>query len=186
MQDINKDTPEANNLHNNNPIPLHIPMITDLRKPINIITNTSIQINNTNKDPMCSPECCAGCEVQFQTLILQKNCIINICKCQIIEITSEMINKTDDINIDIKEDKILLLLMNNKETLSNITEEFPYCYYFIILFFFIMYEIYIAYKITKKDICYNNELTFNKVKEKRIKDYMDLLYNDEELIECLI
>ena len=188
--DINKDNQNQDNLQINL-IPI-IPMITDLNNSINIITNTSIQINNTNRDPMCTPECCAGCEVQFQILILQKNCIINICKCQIIEINSEIEGETnetsglkDDIK-DIKEDKTFFLLMNNKKKLSNLGDEESYSYYFIILFLFVIYEVYIVYKITKKDFEVNNELILNKDKEKKIKDYMDLLYDDEDLIECLI
>ena len=184
VQDINRDNKNPNIIENN-PIPIHIPMITDLNKPLNIITNTSIKINNTNKDPMCTPECLAGCEVQFQKLVLQKNCIINICKCQIIEINSEIVNETF-VNNNIKEEKILMSIFNNNDKFKNISDEFPYTYYFFILFFFVIYEIYIVYKLSNKGFVFNNEFVINKDKEKRIKDYLDLLYEDEELIECLI
>ena len=33
---------------------------------------------------------------------------------------------------------------------------------------------------------FNDNNTFQNDKESRIRDYMDLLYDDEELIECLI
>ena len=184
IQDMPKD--DSPNTIKNNPIPIHIPMITDLNNPINIITNTSIKINNTNRNPMCTPECLTGCEVQFQKLILQKNCITNICKCHIIKINSEIINETNGINTDIKEEKIILSLMNNNNKLDDIVEEFPYTYYLFILFLFVIYEIYTIYKLTNKGILFNKEFTLNEDKDERIKDYIDVLYDDKELIECLI
>ena len=108
VQDIYKNDNISNHNTNNRPIPIHIPIILpDINNQIKIITNTSIKINNTNKDPMCTPECCAGCEVQFQELTLQKNCITNICKCQIIEINRQKINET---NKELKQEKLISLM----------------------------------------------------------------------------
>ena len=188
IQDFNKNNiikSDPKNIQNNQN-PLHIPIIIPrLNKPMHIITNTSIKINMTNKDPMCTPECIAGCEVQFQKVIMEKNCIINVCKCQIIEINSEKINMTNG-NTKIKEEKISLSLMDNKIKMNSIEDNFPYTFYFFILLIFVIYEIYIIYRLNYKGFVLNNEEVPKKNKEDRIKDYMDLLYDDEELIECLI
>lgn len=183
VQDINENENISNHI-NNIPIPIRIPIIIpDINNQIKIITNTSIKINNTKKDPMCTPECCAGCEVQFQKLALQKNCITNICKCQIIEINKEKINETIK---NIKEDK-LISLMKYEDGFNNREENnFSYSYYLFIIIIFVIYEIYVIYKMNDKGNLFINKNSLKKDKEKRIKDYMDLLYGDEELIECLI
>ena len=188
IQDINNN----NNLNvdpkiiQNNQNPLHIPIIIpNLNNQLHIITNNSIKINMTKKDPMCTPECITGCEVQFQKILMEKNCIINVCKCQIIEINSEKINITNG-NTTIKEEKISLSLMDYKNKMVSIEDNFPYTFYFFILLIFVIYEIYILYKLNNKEFALNNEDKLKKDKENRIKDYMDLLYDDEELIECLI
>ena len=177
VQDINKFDNKSN--PNNNPNPIIFPIIIPDNNKVKIITNTSIKINTTKMDPMCTLECCAGCRVQFQKLAAQKICITNICKCQIIEINTEKINATNGINNNIKEEKTLLFL-NNLET------NFSYFYYSFVIFLFIIYEICILYIINYKGKEFNNNNTFQKDKESRIRDYMDLLYDDEELIECLI
>ena len=187
IQDINKNNiNSAPKMIENNQNPLHIPIIIpQLNSQMNIITNTSIKINMTNKDPMCTTECIAGCEVQFQKVLMQKNCIINVCKCQIIEINSEKINITNGDN-KIEEEKIVLSLMDYKNKMISIEDTFPYIFYFYILLIFVIYEIYILYKLNYKEFAFNNEDILKKDKENRIKDYMDLLYDDEDLIECLI
>ena len=187
IQDINKNNINIDPTKiQNNQNPLYIPIIIPhLNNPIHIITNTSIKINMTNKDPMCTTECIAGCEVQFQKVLMQKNCITNICKCQIIEINSEKINITNG-NNKIKEEKIDLSLMDYKNKMNSIEDSFPHTFYLFILLVFAIYEIFILYKLIYKGFVLNNEDIIKKDKEKRIKDYMDLLYDDEELIECLI
>lgn len=141
-------------------------------------------------DPMCTVECCMGCRVQFQKLILQKNCITNICKCQIIE--NENINVTmEEINnSNITEDKTFLMLMDNKNKFNNtenIEGSISYIYYFLVILIFIIYEIYILKRLSYKGRLFNcNDDSYKKDKENRLKDYMDLIYEDEELIECLI
>ena len=162
------------------------------------VTNTSIKINTTNIDPMCTKECCMGCQVQFTNLASQKNCIINICKCKIIEINyEENNNNTNSItnNKKIKEDMgfMLLNIMNINDI--NITDmngnNYEYYYYWLLIFFFIVYESYIFYNINSKNnkfniIIDNNNLVAEKDKATRINDYMELLNDDEELIESLI
>ena len=162
------------------------------------VTNTSIKINTTNIDPMCTKECCMGCQVQFTNLASQKNCIINICKCKIIEINYEENNNNTNSNTNnkkIKEDMgfMLLNIMNINDI--NITDmngnNYEYYYYWLLIFFFIVYESYIFYNINSKNnkfniIIDNNNLVVEKDKATRINDYMELLNDDEELIESLI
>ena len=183
----NIETPE---LINSNPIPIISPEGVE---KIKIITNTSIKINTTKMDKMCTPECCMGCRVQFKMLNLQKNCITTICKCQIIE---ENQKETIEIDNKIKDDKTNLLLMsNNKNDKIKFSEiennNFPLLYYSTILFIFLIYEIYILYGFKNKE----NEFGFyndidkdimKKEKEKRLNKYLDLVNDDEELTEFLI
>ena len=192
VQDINNnDNPKHKANINLNPIPIHIPIISDGNNKVKIITNTSIKINTTKMDPMCTPECCMGCRVQFQKLIMQKNCITNVCKCQIIEINSEKINENIEINDDIKVEKIIFLLNNKKDKkidMENIENDSSHSYYLIILFIFVIYELSIIYKFIskRKENDDDNTKSFKREKEKRLKDYIDLVNDDEELIECLI
>ena len=168
-----------------------------LNNPKELITNTEIKINTTNMDPMCTKECCMGCQVQFNKLISQKNCIINICKCQIISINNIKINNTNTSNNLLEKEKVIILIgsMNNNIENENLIldEDSSYFYYWFLVFVFICYESYIIYNLNIKDNKFigrkNNDNEYSiieKNKEKRINDYMELLYGDEELIECLI
>ena len=169
-----------------------------LNNPKELITNTEIKINTTNMDPMCTKECCMGCQVQFNKLISQKNCIINICKCQIISINNIQINNpnTNTTNNLFEKEKAIILLgsMNNimDNDKLNYENNSPYFFYWFLTLVFICYESYIIYNLNIKDNKFiisnnnNGNLVMEKNKEKRINDYMELLYGDEELIECLI
>ena len=187
------------NIDNNNNInsPIYIPNAQQEE----VITNTSIKINTTNKDPMCTRECCMGCQIQFNKLISQKNCIINICKCQIIEITQKEIdiikdklNSTKDKEIKKENSFIILNFMHNNLNISDMNEKnSSYFYYCFILLIFLFYESYILFNLNQKDNKFimikdknNNNLVFEKDKEKRINEYMEILYGEEELIENLI
>ena len=190
VQNTDNDNIETPESINSNPIPIISPEGVE---KIKIITNTSIKINTTKMDKMCTPECCMGCRVQFKKLNLQKNCITTICKCQIIE---ENLNETIEIDNKVKNDKTNLLLMsNNKNDKIKISEiednNFPLLYYSTILFIFLIYEIFILYELKNKE----NEFGFDsdadknslkKEKEKRLNKYLDLVNDDEELTEFLI
>ena len=191
---INQNIDSKNTINS----PLYIP---NTQKEEEVITNTSIKINNTNKDPMCTMECCMGCQIQFNKLTSQKNCIINICKCQIIEATQEEINieknKTNSNNDKgIKQDNtfMVLNLMNNNININDLNEKGNHFYYCFILLIFLFYESYIIFNLNQKDNKFNmikemnniNNLELDKNKEKRINEYMEILYDDEELIENLI
>ena len=185
------------NIDNKNTInfPLYIP---NTQKEEEVITNTSIKINNTNKDPMCTMECCMGCQIQFNKLTSQKNCIINICKCQIIEATQEEIdnlkNKTNSNNDKgIKQENTFMVLNLINNNINDINEKGNHFYYCFILLIFLFYESYIIFNFNQKNNKFNmikekndNNLELDKNKEKRINEYMEILYDDEELIENLI
>ena len=50
-----------------------------------IMTNGTIIVNTTDMKRQCNLECYTGCRVLFPEFIEQKYCIINVCKCRIIE-----------------------------------------------------------------------------------------------------
>ena len=54
------------------------------QKSIIVSNNYSFQINTTNMDEKCSPECYLNCQTQFIDVIKEKYCIINVCKCDIV------------------------------------------------------------------------------------------------------
>ena len=196
IQEIDANYIDQNLVNNKNPIniPLFLPNNQNIDE---VITNITIKINMTNRDPMCTKECCTGCQIQFLKLISQKNCIINICKCQIIEISHEEINfirNKTNVNNDkeIIEDNIFMFLnLGNKDININDINKTNFYYWFILLVF-ISFESYILYNLYMKKNIFNtpkenyNNLVIENDKEKRINDYMELLYGDEELIESLI
>ena len=169
-----------------NPIPLNIPIILPDKNNDNnvkIITNTSFKINMTNNDPMCTTECCTGCQVQFQKVIMQKNCIINICKCKLIEFN----NETSKENIQ-NEKADFPLIENNYKLDNSQIFSIPFSsFYFFILFIFLIYEAFIIYGLYHKEISFqmSNE-TLENEKNKKLREYLDLSSDDEELIEFLI
>jgi len=193
IHEIDKNNYLNKNIINKTPFNIPILLPNGAKENV-IITNTSIKINMTKKDPMCTKECCMGCQVQFPKLISQKNCIINICKCQIISINNlEIKNNTNTTNNEIKDINTIILLgsMNNNIN-NNLNEKnSSYFYYYFLLIVFISYESYILYNLNLKNSKFigknnNTNLEIEKNKEKRINNYMELLYGDDELIECLI
>ena len=52
--------------------------------PVTVSSNHTIQINTTNMDPLCTPECYLNCQAHFLDITEQKYCIINVCKCEVI------------------------------------------------------------------------------------------------------
>ena len=156
----------------------------------------SIKINTTNMDPMCTTECCMGCQIQFDKFLSQKNCIINICKCHIIEIKHEEMNNQKNNPIDkeqIKESGFMLFnMVNNDLNINDINDINDTNYYFLLLLVvLVLYESYILYNLNLKNNKFNvsvntSDLAIEKDKENRINDYMELFYDDEELIENLI
>ena len=200
IQDLDKNNNINQNIINKNPFSIPIILPNNQNNNNIVITDTLIKINTTNKNPMCTKECCMGCEVQFPKLISQKNCIINICKCQIISIShikndtnTGLNHKINEVNTEI-DDIILIGSMNNNNiNLNNNENNYSYLYYWFIMCIFVFYEGYILYNFNIKnnkfivEINNNNQNTLKEKNNKqKINDYMELLYGEEELIECLI
>ena len=51
---------------------------------ISVTSNYTFHINTTNMNKKCTPECYINCQVQFEDIIEEKYCIINVCKCDIV------------------------------------------------------------------------------------------------------
>ena len=200
IQDLDKNNNINLNIINKNPFSIPIILPNNQNNNNIVITDTLIKINTTNKNPMCTKECCMGCKVQFPKLISQKNCIINICKCQIISIShikndtnTGLNHKINEVNTEI-DDIILIGSMNNNNiNLNNNENNYSYLYYWFIMCIFVFYEGYILYNFNIKnnkfivEINNNNQNTLKEKNNKqKINDYMELLYGEEELIECLI
>lgn len=83
-------------------------------------TNFTICINiTTNNNENCIPECYLNCQVHFQDKIEQKFCLLNVCKCEIIE---EIIQTDDTIkNKTNKNETIIITINNNSSTSSSKT-----------------------------------------------------------------
>ena len=65
-----------NHKNNNNDVTSYV---------ISVTSNHTFHINTTNMNKKCTPECYINCQVQFLDLIQEKFCIINVCKCDIID-----------------------------------------------------------------------------------------------------
>lgn len=68
----------------NNYLPLH--RLYEIQTPdsLTVSSNHTFAINTTNMNLECTPECYLNCQVQFPDMIMEKYCIINVCKCEII------------------------------------------------------------------------------------------------------
>ena len=55
-----------------------------LSNTISVTSNYTFHINTTNMNKKCTPECYINCQVQFEDIIEEKYCIINVCKCDIV------------------------------------------------------------------------------------------------------
>ena len=174
-----------------------------------IMTNGSITVNTTNMDPQCNLECYTGCRVLFPEFVEQKYCIINVCKCQIIEkevtlpenvknnsanaqrINSEMhkYSTTAFINLENKYKNTLNINDNlkNKESTN-----FYWIFYLLIFAFSFGYEYYILNYISEKNdfsiVNWINEKKDIQFKKYRFnnEDEFDNTINNDELRKCLL
>ena len=170
-----------------------------------IMTNGTIIVNTTNINPKCNLECYTGCRVLFPEYIEQKYCIINICKCQIIEkeiniegninnnITQSPSNQI--MNSEIHKYSTTAFVKHNylSDLFKNEKNNFYWIFYLLIFVVSFGYEFFIYHYISEK-----NEFSFvnwfvekndNKFKKYRIvnEDECDNNYNnDDELRRCLI
>ena len=171
-----------------------------------IMTNGTITVNTTNMDPQCNVECYTGCRILFPEFIEQKYCIINVCKCRIIEKEVKLPENNNNYTNNSKAMDVMTseihkysttafigIDKNNKnlnEYLKNETNNFYWIFYFIIFFASFGYEYLIYNYISEK-----NEFSFvdwfNKKNDSQFKKYrinnenLDEEYNNE-LRRCLI
>jgi len=126
------------------------------QKPIIVSNNYSFQINTTNMDEKCSPECYLNCQTQFIDVIKEKYCIINVCNCQIINENKNIIQNNLNFFVEID---------NNKN--NNIENKiYNNNWVFSLILIFIIYEFFTLNfiinnnknKNNKKYINFNNNL----------------------------
>jgi hypothetical protein len=58
------------------------------------INNHTYWINSTDSNPECKPECYLNCQVHFPDPTEQKFCLINVCKCVLIENTNVILTNS--------------------------------------------------------------------------------------------
>ena len=176
----------------------------------NIMTNGTITVNTTNMDPQCNLECYTGCRVLFPEFIEQKYCIINVCKCEIIE---KDIVLPDNININNYTNNSQSVQIMNSEIHKysttafvkldkdkiNLCENFKnekYRFYWIFYVFIFLvsfgYEYYIYNYISKKNefsfadwVSEKSDTQFKKYKIINENEYEDN-NNKDELRVCLL
>ena len=136
----------------------------------NMMTNGSIIVNTTNMFPQCNLECYTGCRVLFPEYIEQKYCIINVCKCKIIEKDfnlpennyNNFTNNSDTTQIFSSEihkysTTAFIGLKNNKKKLNLVNEfkntnnNYYWIFYLIIFSISFGYEYYIWNYISQKN-----------------------------------
>ena len=129
-------------------------------KPIIVSNNYSFQINTTNMNEKCTPECYLNCQTHFIDVIQEKYCIINVCNCEIINENKNILQN----NL-----KFLIEIDNNNNNKNNNNNEIKYYnnnWIFSLILIFIIYEYFTLSFIinnnnnnnNKKYINFNNNL----------------------------
>ena len=171
-----------------------------------IMTNGTITVNTTNMDPQCNVECYTGCRILFPEFIEQKYCIINVCKCRIIEKEVKLPENNNNYTNNSKAMDVMTseihkysttafigIDKNNKnlnEYFKNETNNFYWIFYFIIFFASFGYE-YLIYNYISEKSEFSFVDWFNKKNDSQFKKYrinnenLDEEYNNE-LRRCLI
>ena len=184
--------------------------ITNQQNSISIImTNGTITVNTTNMDPQCNIECYTGCRILFPEFIEQKYCIINVCKCQIIEkevqLPENINNYTNNSNsIDVMSSEIhkysttAFIGIDKNNINENLYEKFKndknnYYWLFYLLIFFVSfgYEYFICNYISEKNefslVDWLNTKNESQYKKYRINnDNQFSESNNNELSQCLL
>jgi hypothetical protein len=146
---------------------------------VTVVSNYTIKINTTNMAPECTPECYLNCQVHFSDLTEEKYCIMNVCKCSIIEDS-----KTKP--------EIVFLQHTNQTNLSAFsltndinTNHYEYKQSFIIfwskgvncaMFVLFIYEIFVVIALCRGgnfDLCWNGKE--HKYKENNSSLYQQLI-----------
>ena len=174
-----------------------------------IMTNGTITVNTTNMDPQCNIECYTGCRVLFPEFIEQKYCIINMCKCQIIEkevqlpeninnytnnsnsievITSEIHKYSTTAFIGIDKNNIN---ENLNEKFKNDKNNFYWLFYLLIFGASFGYEYFICNYISEKNefslvdwLNTKNESQYKKYKINNDNQFSES--NNNDLRQCLL
>ena len=173
------------------------------------MTNGTITVNTTNMDPQCNIECYTGCRILFPEFIEQKYCIINVCKCQIIEkevqLPENINNYTNNSNsIDVMSSEIHKysttafigidksnINENLNEKFKNDTNNYYWLFYLLIFFVSFGYEYFICNYISKKNefslVDWFNAKNDSQFKKYRINnDNQFSESNNNELSQCLL
>jgi hypothetical protein len=193
------------NIHQSNEVETNSPLTSSI--PSNIMTNGSITVNTTNMAPDCNLECYTGCRVLFPEYIEQKYCIINVCKCQIIEKGEIPGNLNNNItrnssiqivNSDINKYSAVAYLNIDKKQLSdefkNEQNNFYWVFYLLIFIASFGYEYYIWNYISEKNefsltnwLCETKDTQFKKYRIANGNEYdNNNIDNDDELRRCLL
>ena len=173
-----------------------------------IMTNGTIIVNTTNMDPQCNLECYTGCRVLFPEFIEQKYCIINVCKCQIIEQDVKIEENVNDnmtkssssqiASSEIHKYSATAFIKNNhlhiEDLFKNEKNNFYFIFYLLIFIFSLGYEYYIYSYISEKNefslINWFSEKNDTEFKKYRIvNEYGEEENNhnnDDELRRCLL
>lgn len=177
---------------------------------IEIMENGTIKVNTTKMDKRCTPECYTSCRILFPEYINQKYCIINVCKCRVIDKEAQAQDKestiyendtnsltifSDKKNINVSKSENVAFLLNNQKKEKKDGNNNFYSYLMFYLFIFIVslgYE-YLTFDFLKKkcDIDFNlfgflNQ--DNEIKKYRIinDNYDEDINNRNELNQCLL
>ena len=169
-----------------------------------IMTNGSITVNTSNMDPKCNVECYTGCRVLFPEFIEQKYCIINVCKCQIIDkevILPENV-KNNSVNSQIiksemhKYSTTAFIDLDNKfkinihDNFNNKENHFYWIFYVLILIVSFGYEYYIWNYIAEENefslVNWLNEKKETKFKKYRNNYVCEFEDKNKELGRCLL
>lgn len=114
--------------------------------PLTVSSNHTIQINTTNMNPECTPECYLNCQVHFTELLEEKYCIINVCKCEVINEGTTIVhnNLNQPLTTQTPTAKFLMLIKteiaNRAQGIKDKlwSESFNY-----IIFIFFVYELWV-------------------------------------------
>ena len=128
------------------------------QKPIIVSNNYSFQINTTNMNEKCTPECYLNCQTHFIDVIQEKYCIINVCNCEIINENKNILQNNLKFLIEIDNN-------NNKNNNNNEIKYYNNNWIFSLILIFIIYEYFTLSFINnnnnnnnKKYINFNNNL----------------------------
>ena len=177
---------------------------------IKIMQNGTIMVNTTKMDKRCTPECYTSCRILFPEYINQKYCIINVCKCRVIDKEAQSQNKESTIyqndvnsftifsekqNMNFNESgNVVFFLQHKKKNVNEGNKNIFSCvvFYLFIILVSLGYEYLTVDFIKKKCDIDLNLFGFmnheNEYKKYRIlnDNYNEDINNKNELNQCLL